>query len=609
MNISIDRRYVPFAILAAGVFFAAIIIGHAFAQTGTQGTDTSSIVYPIAELGNCGSKSECKTYCDEPDNLDACISFAEKNNLMPPEEIATAKKFLAAGGKGPGGCTGKDSCEAYCNEMTNIDECVAFAEKSGIMPPKELDEAKKVQAAIKRGVKPPPCGGKRACDAYCEDPNHIEECVAFASEAGFMSPDEQANAQKMVQAIKSGVKPLPCRGKEECDAYCGQEENIDTCVAFAEAAGFMTGKDAEMARKTRGKGPGGCRGKEECDAFCDSSPENQETCFQFGKDNGLISPEEEQRMEKDNGQLRESLSNPPPETVACLENIFGKDNYEKLKAGAIRPTRDLGEKMSACFSQQEERRIQGEERNDANRGPDGRGRHVPQEGPCEDGNCPQYDPSLGGPAPRGGCEGENCGPRDYPPGPRGPRCEGENCPPPGDYPPNPGPGGPRCEGENCPPPGDHPRNPGPGGPPCEGGNCPPPGDYPRNPEPPRCEGGNCPPPGDYPRNPLPSGCTGENCAPPPIGSQPQGEQIGQIPQGEMQQFIPPTEAGYPPPESGTQAPPPPPSDGGAAPAEPATPAPAQEPAPTSEPISAYSPSAMVASVVNFFLSPLFVRQQ
>jgi hypothetical protein len=42
-----------------------------------------------------------------------------------------------------------------------------------------------------------------------------------------------------------------------------------------------------MARKTGGKGPGGCKGKEECDAFC-NNPDNQETCFNFAKDNGMI---------------------------------------------------------------------------------------------------------------------------------------------------------------------------------------------------------------------------------------------------------------------------------------------------------------------------------
>ena len=46
---------------------------------------------------------------------------------------------------------------------------------------------------------------------------------------------------------------------------------------FAEAAGFMRPEEMKMARKTKGKGPGGCKGKDECEAFCQNE-ENMETC-------------------------------------------------------------------------------------------------------------------------------------------------------------------------------------------------------------------------------------------------------------------------------------------------------------------------------------------
>ena len=67
------------------------------------------------------------------------------------------------------------------------------------------------------------------------------------------------DALKMLTAIKKGVNPPPCHSEEECDIYCSQEENIDECTRFAEAAGFMTKEEAEMTRKTRGEGPGGCK--------------------------------------------------------------------------------------------------------------------------------------------------------------------------------------------------------------------------------------------------------------------------------------------------------------------------------------------------------------
>ena len=313
---------------------AAIVANGAYAQT-----DPTTIQFPIAELGNCKDKDACKIYCDDANHISACLAFAEKNNLMSEDEIDTAKKFMEAGGKGPGGCTGKESCQAYCDDISHIDACIAFAEKAGILPPEELAEAKQVQAAIAKGIKPPacrgkkdcdaycedsnhmkecivfgeaagflkggeledakkvliaidngavppPCRGKEACDAYCSEPDHMEACMTFAQAAGFMTPEEAQNSQKMLEALKKGVKPPACRGKEECDTYCSEPAHTDECIQFSVAAGFMTEKEAEMAKRTGGKGPGGCTGKEACEAFCSNS-DNQETCINFAKENGF----------------------------------------------------------------------------------------------------------------------------------------------------------------------------------------------------------------------------------------------------------------------------------------------------------------------------------
>lgn len=319
--------------------------------------DISDIQYPVPQLGNCQSETECRSYCDKPDNIEACLIFAEQNHLMPKEEIEMAKKFATTGNKGPGGCTGKDSCETYCNDISHIDECISFAEQNNLMPPDELHEAQKVRDAIKRGVKPPACGSKNSCDSYCQDQSHMEECITFASEAGLMDGKEKEDAQKMLQAIKRGVKPPPCqgkqaceeycqqpdnmeacmnfaieagfmndqekensqkmlsaikkgvrppncRGKEECDNYCQSDEHMEECTNFAEAAGFMDPKEAEMARKTKGKGPGGCKGKEECESFCNKE-DNREMCFKFAEDNNMIPKEELEKMKEGMNRMRE----------------------------------------------------------------------------------------------------------------------------------------------------------------------------------------------------------------------------------------------------------------------------------------------------------------
>ncbi|MDP3974800.1 MAG: hypothetical protein Q8P88_00740 [Candidatus Jorgensenbacteria bacterium] len=332
-------------VLAAGMVTAgAIVAVPALAQ---ERTGAANIQFPVAELGNCGSEGECKTYCDDPANREACFAFAESNGLMSQAEAATARKFAKGGFTGPGGCTSKESCESYCDNITNINECIAFAEAQGFLPPEELAEAKQVQSAIARGVTPPACGNKRACDTYCRTPAHMQECIAFGEAAGFIKGQELEDAKKVLTAIKRGVTPPPCGGKEECDVYCAEEANFPQCIAFAEAAGFVSKEEAEMAKKTGGKGPGGCR-KDECKTYCDN-PANQEACFAFAKEHGLIPKEDLQRMEQGKTQMRQGLSQAPPQVLDCLKSSVGEEMLGKLQAGTGMPSRDLGEKMRACF--------------------------------------------------------------------------------------------------------------------------------------------------------------------------------------------------------------------------------------------------------------------
>lgn len=409
---------------------SGVLLGNVLAQTA------SDIQYPVKELGNCQNEASCRVYCDKPQNLKVCLNFAEKNNLMSAEELQRAKKFLVAGGKGPGGCVGKDSCEEYCNDISHIDECISFAEKNNLIPAEELAEAKKVQAAIKRGVKPPPCGnkkqcdvycsetehmeecvtfgieagfiqgeeledvqkmlaaikrgikpppckGKQACDEYCSSPDHMEVCMNFAMEAGFMGEQEKADAQKMLQALKKGIKPPACKGKEECDVYCAEESHFEECIKFAAAAGFMSPEDVEMARKTGGKGPGGCKGKEECENFC-NNPDNQEICFNFAKEHDLIPAEDLERMKEGMEDMKEGLQMAPPEVLDCLKSKIGSDILDKVESGNFMPTPAIGDAMRICFEQFMPRG-QMMERGGSNEGrgmgmPGGRGEYEDSEG-------------------------------------------------------------------------------------------------------------------------------------------------------------------------------------------------------------------------------------
>jgi hypothetical protein len=381
-------------ILSLSLGISIFLISGALAQID----DPADIQYPVKELGNCKNETECRAYCNNPQNMEVCLDFAEEHNLISEDELAMARKFIAAGASGPGGCESKDSCEAYCNDVSHIDECLAYAEENDLLPPDELKEARQVQAALKKGAQlPGGCRNKDDCEAYCEDPDHMEECIAFGEAAGFIPPDELKEARMALEAVKKGAKAPPCRGRAECDDYCGKPDHFKECITFAEAAGFISKEDAkmarktggkgpggcrgrecktfcedennfqvcmdfavehgmmseeeaEMARKTGGKGPGGCKGREECEAFC-QNPANQETCFNFAKEHGLISEEDLERMEEGKEQMREAFEMATPEVMECLNSALGAEMVEKLKAGTAMPSPAVGDAMRACFEQ------------------------------------------------------------------------------------------------------------------------------------------------------------------------------------------------------------------------------------------------------------------
>jgi hypothetical protein len=138
--------------------------------------------YPIAELGNCADKTDCQAFCNKSENMSACISYAEKNKMLSTEEINLSKKVIKKfeEGKLPGGCKDKNTCETFCqNNITNLDECLSFAEEIGISGA-SIEEGKKIAKALKEGANlPGGCSGKAECETYCADPVHIDECLDF----------------------------------------------------------------------------------------------------------------------------------------------------------------------------------------------------------------------------------------------------------------------------------------------------------------------------------------------------------------------------------------------------------------------------------------------
>src|SRR3989344_3588809 len=184
--------------------FATAFFAGAFPFAGAA--DPFTITFPVAELGNCASQTECKTYCDVPANQDACLQFATDNSLISKEKIAKIKKFkdIAIQG-GPGGCKGQE-CRMYCADASHHDECLAFAKTHGLI---NAEEAKLMERGLGLAQKvkeiggPGGCKSEQECRAYCENPEHMDACLAFAVEHGGFKQEEVRHMIK--EFIKENV--------------------------------------------------------------------------------------------------------------------------------------------------------------------------------------------------------------------------------------------------------------------------------------------------------------------------------------------------------------------------------------------------------------------
>ncbi len=344
------------SIFIAILFFGLVGMNRALALS------SADITFPVAELGGCIDKSACMKFCDAPENQPICQDFATKYGLNKNGEKEREGKIQKNGG--PGNCAenAKDSeeaCRSFCNRQENITICVDWAEKNVFLKGRELEEAKKVRDALKRGAKlPEACTDMQACDKVCKNPKTIADaksCFRFAKEAGFASQDvSEEKIEKMFTALQSSQSNNGPFKNFDDFGKCEKPESeavLQQCIKFATDNNLLSDEEKNTLEQTGGKGPGGCQG-EECRNFCNKD-ENMDTCRKFSEEHGLMRqgdnrPEESRPMnngEFKNGEMNSGERNRPPmppEVEACL----GPNFKQNIKG---RPTKEQEAKMRECF--------------------------------------------------------------------------------------------------------------------------------------------------------------------------------------------------------------------------------------------------------------------
>lgn len=369
MKLFSKKFLLPFLVLGIGltVSYAIFVRAQTAAEPGYEDEEVAihGITFPVPELGNCTSKDECRAYCNEPTHMDECIKFAKEHGLMNKDEADKSEKFreLLTSGGGPGGCTNPRDCQTFCSDVVNLEVCVKFAKEHGFKD-QNVDQGEKILNYIKSGGQTPGgCTSKDACEKYCSDFAHAQECFEFAQKAGitqvqggvpgkaegrFAGGIPPGQFQKFLEAIKNGQTPGGCKSKEECETYCKDPAHREECLSFAEKAGFVSHDQAELGKSSGFAGPGGCNSPESCRDWC-NAPEHHEECFKFAEEHGFISKDEAKHTKEGFVRLREGLENAPEEARACLKSVLGENILDDIQSGKLTPGPDIGERVKNCF--------------------------------------------------------------------------------------------------------------------------------------------------------------------------------------------------------------------------------------------------------------------
>lgn len=231
----------------ASVWALSFLAGVVYAQESDEDVAAKyGITFPIAELGECTSISDCRTFCEDPVNYSVCIDFAKSKGFYDEEEAAKVKEEeILASARQELGCNSYQSCKTFCNTPSNFERCDAFAKSyalSGghVRNPEEEKFLSKAREVLG-------CDTASSCMNFCSREENWQRCSDFAKQVGLAGGERQ-------------VGPGGCTSFESCKKFCSTPDNYQVCSGFSSAAG---GKFS---------GPGGCDSEESCRSYCEKNP-------------------------------------------------------------------------------------------------------------------------------------------------------------------------------------------------------------------------------------------------------------------------------------------------------------------------------------------------
>lgn len=244
------KKILFFSFCIIGLLIALFFAEIAFAQTTSQKTPEQiakehGVTFPISDLGNCKNFSECRNFCDDPVNKNACITFAKKKGFYKQSLPADAgKEEILNAAKTELGCNSPSSCQVFCSQESNHEKCEAFA-KSHKLSQQPTDPSK--SQILEKAKTILGCDSPTSCKNFCEQEQNRQKCSDFAKQVGLRGGEHKAG-------------PGGCNSEETCRKFCSDPANFEICSKFGSATGGNF------------QGPGGCNNEASCKDYCEKNP-------------------------------------------------------------------------------------------------------------------------------------------------------------------------------------------------------------------------------------------------------------------------------------------------------------------------------------------------
>lgn len=183
--------------------------------TGSAVTSTSSLTFPIPELGNCGSASACRAYCELPANHVACSQFASSHGLSLGQRYRDLLKYAAS----QLGCTDLASCKTLCELPENHAKCQAFVSKFG--PAEIRSRVAAAEGRLTQLEQSLGCTSPATCSQLCQNPANHDQCRSAIQGVG--SPS--GTLMYIRETLHAN-----CTGDDDCRQWC--QNHPDLCPAI-----------------------------------------------------------------------------------------------------------------------------------------------------------------------------------------------------------------------------------------------------------------------------------------------------------------------------------------------------------------------------------------